>query len=124
VVKQLGIILPIEGNLNELMQVFTNLIVNAKEAIKSLKGSGTITITSYEEGDVVIAQVKDEGVGISEQNLGKIFDPFFTTKDVGKGTGLGLSIVYRIIENHKGSIEVFSKPNEGATFTIKLPVKK
>ncbi|MBA7552196.1 Sporulation kinase A [subsurface metagenome] len=114
----------IEGNFNELMQVFTNLIINAKEAIKSIKESGTITIKSYQQGDFVVVQIKDDGIGIPEEHNGKIFDPFFTTKDIGKGTGLGLSIVYRIVENHKGSIEVSSKPQEGSTFTIRMPVKK
>ncbi len=122
--KQQGMVSPIEGNFNELMQVFTNLIINAKEAIKSIKESGTITIKSYQQGDFAVVQIKDDGIGIPEEHNGKIFDPFFTTKDVGKGTGLGLSIVYRIVENHKGSIEVSSKPQEGSTFTIRMPVKK
>ena len=122
--KQQGMVSPIEGNFNEFMQVFTNLIINAKEAIKSIKESGTITIKSYQQGDFVVVQIKDDGIGIPEEHSGKIFDPFFTTKDVGKGTGLGLSIVYRIVENHKGSIEVSSKPQKGSTFTIRMPVKK
>ncbi|MFC1698579.1 ATP-binding protein [Candidatus Omnitrophota bacterium] len=123
-IKQQGTIAAIEGNFNELMQVFTNLIVNAKEAIKSVREAGAITIESYQEGNFVVVQVKDDGVGISKNQLDKIFDPFFTTKDIGQGTGLGLSIVYRIIENHKGSIEVSSKPQQGTTVTIKIPVKK
>jgi len=122
--KQQGKVSSIEGNFNELMQVFNNLIVNAKEAIKSIKESGTITIKSYQQGDFAVVQIKDDGKGIPEEHIGRIFDPFFTTKDVGKGTGLGLSIVYRIVENHKGSIEVSSKPQKGSTFTIRMPVKK
>lgn len=122
--KQQGKVSPIEGNFNELMQVFNNLIVNAKETIKSIKESGTITIKSYQQGDFAVVQIKDDGRGIPEEHIGRIFDPFFTTKDVGKGTGLGLSIVYRIVENHKGSIEVSSKPQKGSTFTIRMPVKK
>lgn len=122
--KQQGKVSSIEGNFNELMQVFTNLMVNAKEAIKSIKESGTITIKSYQEGDFAVVQIKDDGKGIPEEHIGKIFDPFFTTKDVGRGTGLGLSVVYRIVENHKGSIEVSSKPQKGSTFTIRMPVKK
>ncbi len=123
-VKEQDKLSPILGNANELMQVFTNLILNAKEAIKSKIDSGKITIKSYQETDFIVAQVIDEGIGIPEENLGKIFDPFFTTKDVGKGTGLGLSILYRIVENHYGSIEVASKPGVGTTFTIKLPLKQ
>jgi signal transduction histidine kinase len=113
---------PVEGNFNELMQVFTNLIVNAKEAIKSIKQSGSIVIKSYQEGNFAVAQIKDDGMGIPQDHIKKIFDPFFTTKEVGKGTGLGLSIVYRIVENHQGSVEVSSRPQEGSAFTIKIPV--
>ncbi|NQS99648.1 MAG: GAF domain-containing sensor histidine kinase, partial [Candidatus Omnitrophica bacterium] len=120
-VKQQGKLSAIEGNFNELMQVFTNLIVNAKEATTSTKKSGTLTIKSFQEGDFVVAQITDDGKGVAKEDLGKIFDPFFTTKDIGKGTGLGLSIVYRIIENHHGTIEVSSKPEQGSTFTVKIP---
>jgi two-component system NtrC family sensor kinase len=65
---------------------------------------------------------QDNGPGISESNLSKVFDPFFTTKEVGKGTGLGLSLCYGIIKEHGGSITVRSKPGEGATFVIELPL--
>ncbi|RKY26231.1 MAG: hypothetical protein DRP79_05280, partial [Planctomycetota bacterium] len=61
--------------------------------------------------------------GIPEDIQNKIFDPFFTTKPVGKGTGLGLNITYNIIKQHNGDIAVRSKPGEGTTFTISLPVK-
>ena len=114
---------PVEGNFNELMQVFTNLLVNAKEAIKSVKESGTIIIKSFQDGNFAIAQVKDDGVGIPQEHINKIFDPFFTTKDIGKGTGLGLSIVYRIVENHQGSLEVSSRPKQGSTFTVRMPIQ-
>jgi len=124
IAKEQGKLSSIPGNSNELMQVFTNLILNSKEAIKSKNESGIITIKSYQEVDFVVAQVIDEGIGIPEENLGKIFDPFFTTKEVGEGTGLGLSILYRIVENHNGSIEVASKPGMGTTFTIKIPIKQ
>lgn len=123
-IMQKGEVLPVDGNFNELMQVFTNLVVNAKESIRSVKKPGAVTIKSYQEGDFAVIEVKDDGVGIPKEHIKKIFDPFFTTKDIGKGTGLGLSIVYRIIENHKGSIEVSSEPQQGATFTIRIPVKK
>lgn len=122
--KQQQEIAPINGDFTKLMQVFTNLIINARDAIKSIKESGTITIKSYQKDGFVVAQIEDDGCGIPQENIGKIFDPFFTTKDVGKGTGLGLSIVYRIVESHQGTIIVSSEPQKGASLTITIPVKK
>jgi len=71
-------------------------------------------------GREYIIKVKDTGPGISEENLSKIFQPYFTTKE--KGTGLGLAIAYRIINDHKGKIEVESRAGKGTTFTVRLPV--
>jgi signal transduction histidine kinase len=104
-----------------LNQVFLNLITNAAQAIEKF---GKITITTQLENDKAVIKVADTGVGIPEQNLRKIFEPFFTTKPVGQGTGLGLSIVYKIIEQHNGTIDVKSKVGEGTEFTITLPVKQ
>ncbi len=117
-----GSIPDIKGNSNELQQVFTNLILNAEDAIDETGKPGKIIIRTYQEDRYIISQVIDNSSGIPEENLKKIFDPFFTTKDVGKGTGLGLSIAYRIVEKHGGEINVASKLGEGTTFTIKLPV--
>ncbi len=105
----------------QLNQVFLNLITNAAQAIETF---GKITITTQLEQDKAIIKIADTGVGIPEQNLKKIFEPFFTTKPVGQGTGLGLSIVYKIIEQHNGTIDVKSKVGEGTEFTITLPVKQ
>ncbi len=105
----------------QLNQVFLNLITNAAQAIETF---GKITITTQLEQDKAIIKVADTGVGIPEQNLKKIFEPFFTTKPVGQGTGLGLSIVYKIIEQHNGTITVKSKVGEGTEFTITLPVRQ
>ncbi|MBI4777925.1 HAMP domain-containing protein [Candidatus Desantisbacteria bacterium] len=102
----------IEADPQRLKQVFTNLIKNASEA---MKGNGELRIKS-EKGPIII--ISDTGAGISEQDMKHIFDPFFTTK--GKGTGLGLAIVNRIIEAHKGSIEVVSQPGCGTSFIIKM----
>jgi two-component system NtrC family sensor kinase len=70
---------------------------------------------------MVVIKIADTGMGMTNEVKSNMFDPFFTTKEVGEGTGLGLSIVYKIIEMHKGSIQVNSSPGEGAEFVIKLP---
>jgi signal transduction histidine kinase len=104
-----------------LLQVFVNLLSNARDA--SPKASPVI-ITSEENLQHVFIHVTDRGSGISKQHQEQIFDPFFTTKEAGEGTGLGLSLVYSIIEDLKGYISVESPadPTYGGTrFTIKLP---
>ncbi len=107
---------------NQLQQVLLNIINNAVDAIAGRAGRITIT-TSYDESFVSIA-VTDNGMGMTPEQIKKIFLPFFSTKEVGKGTGLGLSVSYGIIKNLGGRIEVNSKPGEGSTFTIILPLKK
>lgn len=109
------------GNHNELEQVLTNIILNAKDAIKRIKKSGNIYISFAKSDDWIKLAIKDEGVGIPQEIMPKIFDPFFTTKEVGKGTGLGLSICQAIIEKHNGIISVQSEPNKGSVFTVQLP---
>ncbi len=116
--RNYGKIRPISCYPGRLNQVFLNLIINAKQAIKD---KGEITITTYEHDDKVFLEFKDNGAGISKEHLDKIFDPGFTTKGVGVGTGLGLSICYKIIEDHHGTIKATSKLGEGTTFTIILP---
>ncbi|MFQ5870498.1 MAG: ATP-binding protein, partial [Candidatus Zixiibacteriota bacterium] len=102
----------------QLYQVFTNLILNAQEA---MPGGGQLTVkTSVEDGKVRIA-FSDTGYGIKEMDLEHLFEPFFTTKEIGKGTGLGLSVSYGIIRAHDGNIEVKSRTGEGSTFTVVLP---
>jgi len=108
------------GDMGQLQQVFTNLFVNAVDA---MEGKGTLTISaSYDtERSVFVIKVGDTGPGIPEDQRQKIFDIFFTTKPVGKGTGLGLSITQNIIKLHGGAIS-FRCPSEGGTvFTIELP---
>ena len=112
------------GNQNELEQVLTNIILNAKDAIKKVKKSGNIHIGLSETDDYIKIEIKDEGSGIPKEVMPKIFDPFFTTKDVGKGVGLGLSICQSIVEKHKGFISVQSLVNEGSTFSVQLPKVK
>jgi PAS domain S-box-containing protein len=111
---------------NRLEQIFLNLVANARDALKE-KGPEDIkkiTITTYLEGDLVVAEISDTGKGISERIREKIFEPFFTTKDVGKGTGLGLSITYGLIRDFKGGIDVESIPDVGTTFRVYFPTPK
>lgn len=104
----------------QLNQVFLNMLVNARQAIK---GKGEITITTCSKDNHVFIKITDTGSGISAAHINKIFDPGFTTKGVGVGTGLGLAICYKIIEDHHGTITVESQPGKGTTFTIMLPVR-
>ncbi len=107
---------------HQIQQVFVNLINNARQAIEMHQPKGVIRISTARHGDTVHVIIQDNGPGIPEENLSKIFDPFFTTKEIGKGTGLGLSLVYGIIKEHGGTITPRSRPGEGATFIIELPV--
>lgn len=103
----------------QISQVFMNILANAFQAIES---QGDVWITTQLENDVVIISIKDNGVGIAEDHIGKIFDPFFTTRDVGNGTGLGLTVSYGIIETHKGAILVDSQLGSGTVFSVRIPV--
>jgi signal transduction histidine kinase/predicted CoA-binding protein len=103
---------------SELNQVWTNLIDNAADA---MEGKGTLTINTYRDNDWIIAEFMDSGPGIPKEIQHKLFDPFFTTKPVGKGTGLGLNISFNIIQKHKGSITVSSKPGK-TCFRVRLPI--
>jgi two-component system NtrC family sensor kinase len=106
---------------SQLQQVFLNLINNAIDAIGK---EGLITITSRREGEDLLVSVQDSGPGIDLEVQRRVFDPFFTTKETGKGTGLGLSISFSIIEKLGGRLSVSSVPGQGATFTVKLPLKR
>jgi two-component system NtrC family sensor kinase len=111
----------IKGQASDLNQVFINLFINAKQAC--LK-KGTLTIRSFQDKEMVVVSIEDNGKGIAADNLKNIFDPFYTTKAVGEGTGLGLSISHGIIEKHGGNIVVASKENEGTCFTISFPTER
>lgn len=108
------------GNAGKLQQVFTNLVLNARDAMFD-GGSITLETGSTEEGDVVIT-VTDTGDGIAPENLKKIYDPFFTTKSVGSGTGLGLAVTYGIVQEHSGTIEAHSEVGSGTSFRLTFPV--
>jgi len=107
---------------HQVQQVFLNIINNARQAIEMHHPKGWIRITTSVHGSNVRVTLQDSGPGIPPESLSKIFDPFFTTKEVGKGTGLGLSLCYGIIKEHGGTITPRSKPGEGATFVIELPI--
>ncbi len=109
----------VKGDAVELKEVFTNLILNAYDAMPN---GGNLEIVSQKVDDKrVRISFKDTGLGMPEEIRNKIFNPFFTTKGE-KGTGLGLSIVYKTITGHGGNIKVESEINKGSTFTIILPL--
>jgi GAF domain-containing protein len=105
------------GDATELREVVTNLIINAVDAMPE---GGTLSLTTREDQGFVCLKLRDTGMGMTEEVKGKIFEPFFTTKG-SKGTGLGMSLVYNIISRHDGQIGIESSPDQGSTFTVKLP---
>jgi signal transduction histidine kinase len=104
---------------SELNQVWTNLIDNACDAMKS---SGNLTIRTALENNFVLVEIADNGAGIPPEVMSRIFDPFFTTKGVGEGTGLGLDVVSRIIKNIGGQISVKSVPGD-TRFQVRIPTQ-
>ena len=116
IIKNYSDLPPIKCYPNMLNQVFMNILVNAAHAIE---GEGTITIDTDYKNNNLIVKIKDTGCGIKEPE--KIFFAGYTTKSAGVGTGLGLAIAQKIIEKHKGKIEVKTKINEGSEFCITIP---
>jgi len=122
----------IPGDANQLEQAFLNIIINAWHAMPDgghlILGTHAVPASDRHRRVGRAAQsgvevvIEDTGTGIAPEHIPKIFDPFFSTKGVGKGTGLGLAISRRIVEDHRGSIEVESTVGRGTTFTIWLPV--
>jgi PAS domain S-box-containing protein len=110
------------GNAGKLQQVFTNLILNARDAIPE-GGRITLATSGSEDGSITV-EVSDTGIGIAPENVAKIYDPFYTTKGVGRGTGLGLAVSYGIVQEHTGRISVESIPGRGTTFRITLPTAR
>ena len=113
----------IAGHPSQLQQVFTNLILNA---VQAMSGGGTLRVKSKlrKDSSEIEVSFSDTGIGIAEENLNKVFEPFFTTKKVGEGTGLGLSVSYGLIKDHCGEIQVESQKNQGTTFIVILPVRR
>ncbi|MCP4683065.1 MAG: hypothetical protein GY864_12085 [Desulfobacterales bacterium] len=126
---------PVVGDQGQIEEVLLNLLINAQQ---SMPGGGTIIFETknvildkdnaksadLRPGPYVRISVTDNGVGIDEEIQEKIFEPFFTTKEMGKGTGLGLASAFRIIRNHKGNIDVYSRKGNGTTFNLYLPAKE
>ena len=114
---------------NQIEQAITNLVINAVHAMPS---GGTVTVATRNDRaappsdqdrarECAVIEIRDEGEGITEENLGRIFEPFFTTKDIGEGTGLGLSVTHGIIEDHEGWMTASSELGKGSVFTLFLP---
>ncbi len=122
--------LMVKVDILKIQQVFTNLMNNALQAMKT---GGVLEIglnketvsgdnnPGHKAGDFAFITIKDSGEGISKENMPHVFDPFFTTKESGKGTGLGLSIVQSIVQEHGGWITVRSEPGKGSCFNVFLP---
>ena len=122
-IKEYEVELPvILGDSHQLQQVVLNIISNARQALDAFRRDGEIILRTGCTDTVVWMRIKDNGPGISRENLAKIFEPFFTTKPQGKGTGLGLSLSYGIMQEHRGRIYAESQPGEGTEFVLELPI--
>jgi signal transduction histidine kinase len=109
------------GNPNQLMQAFLQIVENAVDALQEI-GGGRLQVSLWRENDEVIVQFADSGPGLRDPE--RVFDPFYTTKPIGKGSGLGLSATYGVIQDHKGQITCYNRPEGGAAFEIRLPALK
>jgi len=118
IVRELNPSVPkVMADFDQLQQVFTNLTLNA---IQAMSKGGKLTLrTSVANGQLKV-DVQDTGCGIPKENLSKLGTPFFTTKEKGKGVGLGVAVVYGIVERHKGEVTVQSEVGKGTTFTVCL----
>ena len=106
------------GNSNQLLQAFVQIVENAVEAMQEV-GGGRLQISLWRDAEEVIVQFADSGPGLRDPE--RVFDPFYTTKPIGKGTGLGLSAAYGVVQDHKGQIACFNRPEGGAVFEVRLP---
>lgn len=117
--KQMAQLPKINGDAEQIAQVFTNLILNA---IQAMPQGGILTIkTSAKDSDLLAIEISDTGIGIPHDKIDKIFDPFYSTKE--KGTGMGLAVAYRSVKEHQGDIQVESAPGKGTKFSIWLPIR-
>jgi len=114
----------LQGNAQQIEQVVVNLLVNALHALPDKERGVTLLTRQTEDGKNAVLEVRDEGVGISENNLAHIMEPFFTTRRESGGTGLGLSVSSRIVKSHGGRLEFSSRPGKGTTALLILPFSK
>lgn len=118
--KNLGPGLPqLECDAEQIRQVLLNLILNA---IQAMSQGGEITVSAQVQDSAVVIAVRDQGCGISPENLGRLFDPFFTTKETG--TGLGLPVAHQIVAQHGGALWADPNPDGGITFSFRLPLRR
>lgn len=111
----------VQGDRQKLQQVLLNVIVNAEHAMES-RPNARLLLRSAREGDRVIVDATDSGIGMPPEVRHRMFEPFYTTKPPGVGTGLGMSVSYGIIHQHDGTIEAHSEPDVGTTISIQLPL--
>ncbi len=123
---QEGMLCPVQGRANELLEIYLNILSNAADAVSR---NGTISVRASMvrgpggtmAGERLRVVMKDDGCGIPASDLARIFDPFYTTKPPGKGTGLGLMVARELVESYSGKIEVESHVGRGTTVTVELP---
>jgi len=111
----------VNGDRKLLIQALLNIVVNAEQALASVRNAGTLAVSIAAQNERVCVTISDDGPGIPPENIQKIFDPFFTTKRPGGGSGLGLTISLAVVKEHGGTIEVQSDQS-GSTFRVLLPV--
>ena len=112
----------IKGDQDSLRSVFTNLFINAVQAMGANGGELKVKVVDQDHNDYIRIEISDTGCGIPPEHISKLFEPYFSTKETG--TGLGLAIVKKNLEEHGGAIDVQSTPNEGTTFTVILPTER
>lgn len=110
------------GNETQLSQMLLNLILNSYHALE--ENGGTLEVITEADEQMIHLTIKDNGCGISEENMKHIFEPFFTTKENGKGTGLGMAIVAQVVEDHHGKIKVQSVERQGTIIRVSFPVSQ
>lgn len=127
---------PVLGDATQLHQVLLNLCVNARDAMPNggtlrlevkravVDAAYAASVPGAKPGEYIVLRVSDTGTGMTQEVQDRIFEPFFTTKGPDKGTGIGLATVLGIVKGHGGFIQVYSKPGNGATFSVYLPVDK